>query len=499
MMRTRRLLLVADALGMLLTMALAGALRWNWEYRSAFVDEASTLFNGWLLLRGEPIHTMAYQPTWPYLSMLPAGLVDMWGGLTAARALSTLWGLLSILLVTLIARSAFGTVAGILAGSILAVYAPAIYLSTLVSYDSLALFLLCLALHLWTLATLRGRAWLLPLGSLAMVGAVLTNYTLLTVTTGTLVYLTSAVLVSNARHGRTREDRWPHPLSRGWLVSLWLPFLLLVIYGWYYRTELLQLWQTHVLSSRPPQPLITWDFWKSLRDYLWAPFLAALLAFDRPGRRLFSGWLWLSTFTLISYQWYSQATTWLVPQTGYILSCLAILAGGGLVTLPYGWETKAARRTAVGIALALSIALVSYLGLEGQKVLPSLRSYWPDTTSLMTFLRTRVNDGDVILMEQGAVGRYYLIAHGRPGHIPAQVWDTWYYQDETGSGADAALYKRAIAQQRFDYVIFDYSVTGELDRQLLPVLQRGYRLIATFPTQTNSDQPIEVFKKMRRP
>jgi hypothetical protein len=67
-----RWLHLLDILSILLLLTFAVLLRWNWEYRSAFVDEASTLFNGWLLLRGETIHTMAYQPTWPYLSMLPA-------------------------------------------------------------------------------------------------------------------------------------------------------------------------------------------------------------------------------------------------------------------------------------------------------------------------------------------------------------------------------------------------------------------------------------------
>ncbi|PWH14972.1 MAG: hypothetical protein DDG58_12070 [Ardenticatenia bacterium] len=480
----------------LLLMILAALLRWNWDYRSASVDEASNLFNGWLLLQGQEVHTMAYQPTWPYMGMLPLGWVDMWGGLIAARALNSVWGVLSVSLVALTARSAFGVPAGILAGVVLAVYGPAIHLSTFASHDSLAIFLLCLALYLWTIATLRGRAWLLPLGSLAMVGAVLTNYILLMVAAGTLVYLTLTGAIAQIRRGKTPDDTWPHPMRWGWLVSLWLPFLLLIGYGWYYRVELSQLWQAHVLTSHLPQPLITWDFVKPLRDYLWAPFLAGLLAFDRSGRRLFAGWLWLLAFILIAHQWYSQDATRLVPQTVYIMVSLAILAGGGLVTLARGWEAKAARRAAVAAALMLSIALLSHLGLEGQKVLPGLRSYWPETSPLMAFLRNRVSDGDVILMEEGAVGRYYLIAHGTPGHIPAQVWDTWYYQDETGRGSDAALYERAIAQQRFDYVVFDYNVTKELDQAVLPALRRGYRLIATFPTQTGNSQPIEVFEKI---
>ncbi|MDW8071097.1 MAG: glycosyltransferase family 39 protein [Anaerolineae bacterium] len=488
-----------DVLSFLLLLAFAALLRWNWDYRSASVDEASTLFNGWLLLQGQSIYTMTYQPTWPYLSMLPLSLVDVWGGLTAARALSTLWGVLSVALATLIGRSAFGTSAGILAGSILAVYAPAIHLSTFASYDSWAVFLLCLALYLWTTATVHGRAGLLPLGSLVMVGAVLANYVLLSVAAGALVYLTLTGSIAQMRHGRTSDDAWPHPVRWKWLLSLWLPFLLLIGYGWYYRAELSQLWQAHGLTSRPPQLFIPWDFFRQLRDYLWAPFLAALLAFDCSGRRRFAGWLWLLAFILIAHQWYSQDATRLVPQTVYIMVSLAILAGGGLVTLTHGWETKVARRATLAIALALSVALIGYLGLEGQKVLSGLRSYWPETSQLMAFLRDRVRDGDVILMEEGAVGRYYLIAHGRPGHVPAQVWDTWYYQDETGSGSDAALYARAIMQQRFDYIIFDYHVTKELDQTVLPVLRRNYRLIATFPTQTGRSQPIEVFEKIKQP
>ncbi|MGC8880177.1 MAG: ArnT family glycosyltransferase [Anaerolineae bacterium] len=484
----------------LLLVILAALLRWNWNYRSASVDEASNLFNGWLLLQGQEVHTMAYQPTWPYLGMLPLSLADRWGGLAAARALSSVWGVLSVLLVASTARNTFGATAGILAGGVLAVYGPAIHLSTFASHDSLAIFLLCLALYLWTIATLHGRAWLLPLGSLVMVGAVLTNYVLLIAAAGALVYLTLTGAVAQIRHSKTPDDTWPHPMRWGWLVSLWLPFLLLVGYGWYYRAELSQLWQAHVLTSRLPQPLITWDFFKQLRDYLWAPFLAGLLAFDRSGRRLFAGWLWLLAFILIAHQWYSQDATRLVPQTVYILVSLAILAGGGLVTLVHGWETKAARRTAVAAALVLSIALIGYLGREGQKVLPGLRSYWPETRPLMAFLRNRVSDGDVILMEEGAVGRYYLIAHGIPGRIPAQVWDTWYYQDEMGSGSDAALYERAIAQQRFDYIVFDYNVTKELDQAVLPALRPGYRLIATFPMQTgSSSQLIEVFEKIEHP
>lgn len=488
-----------DILSLLLLLVFAALLRWNWDYRSASVDEASTLFNGWLLLQGQKIYTMAYQPTWPYLGMLPLSCADMWGGLTAARALSTVWGVLSVLLVILIARSVFGATAGILAGSVLAVYGPAIHLSTFASHDSLAIFLLCLALYLWTIATSHGRTWLLPLGSLAMVGAVLTNYVLLIAAAVALAYLTLTGAIAQIRRSRTPDGTWPHPVHAGWLVSLWLPVLLLLGYGWYYRAELSQLWHAHVLTSRLPQPLITWDFFKQLRDYLWAPFLAALLAFDRSGQRLFAGWLWLLALVLIAHHWYSQDATRLVPQTVYILVSLAILAGGGLVTLTYGWKTRAARRTATAAALVLSIAFIGYLGWGGQKVLPGLRSYWPETGPLMAFLRDRVRDGDVLLMEEGAVGRYYLIAHGTAGHIPAQVWDTWYYQDEMGSGSDAASYVRAIAQQRFDYIVFDYNVTGELDQAVLPTLQRHYRLIATFPPQTGSSQLIEVFEKTEQP
>jgi len=463
------------------------------------VDEASTLFNGWLLIKGQSVHTMAYQPTWPYLGMLPFGLADLWGGLAAARALSTLWGVLSVLLVALIARSAFGTAAGISAGGILAVYGPAIHLSTFASYDSMALFLMCLALYLWTLATLHRRAWLLPLGSLTMVAAVLTNYTVLIAAAAAVLYLMIVVPVSAARYSSEEHRRWLQPFAWEWLVWLWLPFLLLPVYAWMYRAELSQLWQMHVLPFRLPEPLISWDFFKQLRDYLWAPFLAALLAFDWPKRGLFAGWLWTVTLSLIVHQWYTQDTARLVPQVGYITAGLAIPAGGGLVSLTHGWDTKAAQRAAAAGGLVLSLALVGYIGLAGQKVLPGLRGYWPDTTQLMAFLRSRVDDGDVLLMEQGAVGRYYLIAHGQPGHIPAQVWDTWYYQDETGSGSDRALYESAIAQQRFDYIIFDYSVTSELDRQLLPVMQHGYRLVATFPTQTNSQAQIELFEKVEHP
>jgi len=112
----------------------------------------------------------------------------------------------------------------------------------------------------------------------------------------------------------------------------------------------------------------------------------------------------------------------------------------------------------------------------------------------MQYLRGNVQTGDVILMEQGEVARYYLIAKGTPGSMPERVWDTWWYEDEEGQGSDVHLYERAITQKRFDYIVFDYMMAGDLNHQLLETMQGRYELVATFPAFTNSDDRIDVFE-----
>jgi hypothetical protein len=138
---------------------------------------------------------------------------------------------------------------------------------------------------------------------------------------------------------------------------------------------------------------------------------------------------------------------------------------------------------------------VAWLCWLGQRDLRGFRSYWSDTTELMSYLSERVEEGDLLLMEQGAIARYYLIARGMAGHRPADVADTWWYQDDQGSGQPA--FERAIAQKRFAFIIFDYTVTKDSDHQLLEAMDGRYARDATFPARIFGDQgTIEVFRPL---
>ena len=491
--------MILDALGIVLLASLALALRSDWNYRTAFVDEANSLYSGWQLLHGQDIYTMAYYTTWPYLGMLPLSLADAAGGLAAARALNALWGVLTVLVVMLTARRLYDRIAGYIAGGIFAVFGPAIYLSTFASSDALAVFLVSFAIYLWVLALVDDLRILYVLGSLVMIGGVLTNYSAIVLALMSLVCVTaSAVFAATTKSSDGGKGAAAPPFERALrrLPFMWLPFALLPVYVLVYKSDLLLMWQSRVLANSMAAPGSAWEFFTQLRNYLWLPFLVGLTAFDWRGRRLFSGWLLLLSLAMMAYQWWSKDATRLVVHTCYMLVGLAPLVGGGVVTWTHGWDkTLVVRVTRLVVAVA-GVAVAGYIGWAGQQALPGLRDYWPDVSQLTENLRANVKDGEVILMEQGAIGRYYLITYGTPGHIPSQVWDTWWYQDEEGQGADFALYERAILQKRFDYVVFDYSVTGDLDRALLGALESGYGLHATFGALAGRDGRIDVLKKI---
>jgi hypothetical protein len=167
--------------------------------------------------------------------------------------------------------------------------------------------------------------------------------------------------------------------------------------------------------------------------------------------------------------------------TAYGLVTLAPLAAAGLTALvrrALPPEREALRHS---IWAGLAVAVIVYLGFVGQQRLPGLRSYWSDTREAMAFLRQEVRQGDVLLMEGGQVGRYYLIARGEPGRIPAKVVDTWWYQDDEGFGMEA--YQRGIADQRFAWIILDYAFTPEFNEALIEAMEGRYRLEFTFPAK----------------
>ena len=497
-MERQRTVSILDIAVIVLILVVAILLRTQLSYRTAFYDEAYNVYGGWQLLHGQETYAMLSHIGWQYLSLLPLGLADSVGGLEAARALNAIWGVLTVLVVMMTARRVYGVLAGHIAGAIFAVFGPAIFISTFATHDSLSVLLASLAIYLWVVALSTDRGYLYALGSLAMTAAVLTKYAAVMVALFCLAYGVIVAIKAMTTVMSSDSDSVTIRLSKGISINLVLalaPFVLLPLYAFIYRDQLIQLWQDQVIIKRSLDPNIGWEILKSFIGYLWLPFLLGLLALDWRKKRFYSFGFLVVGLSMMAYQWMNQDNTTLFKHTCYMLLGFAPLAAGGVVMTIQSLAGARLTRARLSIAISvLGLVVVGYLGVKGQQMLPTLRGYWSDTTETMQYLRDNVQTGDVILMEQGVIARYYLIAKGTPGRMPERVWDTWWYQDEEGQGSDVSLYERAVAQDRFDYIVFDYMMTGDLNNQLLETMQGRYELVATFPAFTNWDNRVDVFK-----
>ncbi len=469
---------------MIVILLMSAAMRTNLTYRSAFVDEAITLFTGWNLLRGEQTMALNTRMGWPPISCIPLGLADQVGGLAAARGVNAACGVLTVALVMLMARRLYGRAAGYVAGGIWAVSGIAIFVSTFAHSDSLSLLFFSGGLYAWVVASGRHSRWLYPTGSLLLTLSVLTKYP--AVVPVLMAFFCGAVWIAREMIHVTASDTdgWTVHMSRPRLVDVSLgltPFLLLPIYVFLVRDALLSAWNTQVLTKSAAQPGIWWNILSEFLAYAWLPLalsLPALLVREKRAQNL--GMLLIGV-SLLSYHLLNRDLSTVFKFTTYGLVTLAPLAAAGLTTLVRCGLRREREVLQQSILAGLAVAVVAYLGFVGQQSLPGLRSYWSDTSEAIRFLRQEIQEGERVLMEGGQVGRYYLITKGEPGHIPAQVVDTWWYQDDEGSGLEA--YQRGIAEQRFAWIILDYAFTPELNKALLETMEGRYHLETSFPAR----------------
>jgi len=496
-MKRQRLISTLDRVGIVLMLAVAALLRSNLSYRTAFIDEAISLYKGWQMLQGQETYGLTTRVGWPILSYIPLGLAGWLGGVELARGLNALFGILTVLFVMMAARKMYGEIAGYIAAGIFAVYGPAIFISTFAHSDSLSVLLVSIAIYLWVTALTEDKNRLYALGSLAMTFAVLTKYAavmvaVLSVAYGTLVAVKSMITVTRSGSEEVSFRLDSRILRK--LVLTGLPFLLLLLYAWVFRAQLTELWQRQVLTKQSGDPSVEWDILKGFANYLWLPLLLSLFALDDHRNRVINIGLLIVGFSMLPYHLLNKDDSTLFKFTCYMLVGLAPLAAGGVVTTLRDLAGQRLTRVKLSIASGvLGLAAVIYLAIVGQQMLPGFRSYWPDATQLIQYLRDNVREGDAILMEGGVVANYYLIAKGSPGHIPQRVVDTWWYEDEEGGGKEA--YERAIVQKRFDFIVFDYTVTEDFDKELIPLMEGRYELEASFPAKVFGEYgQIDVFK-----
>ncbi len=483
---------LVDKAGMVALLVLAALLRSDLTYRSAFVDEALNIRLGWQMLHGIPTYFLRFHMAYAPLTSIPWAIIDRAGGLQAVRGLNVLFGVLTVLFVMLIARKIYGQAAGYIAGGVFAVFAPAIFISTLGVYDIWSVFFVSLALYLWTVALADELDYLLAWGSLAMCVGIFAKYTAVVVSVLLVGYAVVLALVGVLRRRNGEGSTVGTILKK--LVLWGVPFILIFDYALFFREELAMAWSAKAtIMVAQGQDGLRWGMLNEFAGYLGLLFVLGLPALFWGKRRLFSFGLLIVGLSMLFYHQAAMDPNQIHKHVVYMAVGLAPLASGGIVFLVRQVLVRASARLQHTVIALVGALVIAYLGLTGQTLLPLLRSYWSDTAEAVDYLRKELKDGDLVLMEGGDVGFYYFIVHGAPGHIPADVVSTWWYEDELGQGVDAL--KRAIDQQKFAFIVFDDHFTKQTNDQLREAMVNRYALEKTFPAHRFGEYgQIEVFR-----
>ena len=210
------------ALGLIFLLALALRVAYLASYAkspsaAALIGDAET-FDAWAqeIARGNWLGKGAYfqAPLYPYL----LGVLYAWVGrsLLVVEVLQAVLGALSCVLVSDAVARSFGRGVGILAGVMLALYAPAIYYAALLEKSALTLFELALLVH--TLARCQERT---SASRLFLVGLILGSI-VLTRENGAVLIFAIVPWIWRSNHGESarRKVGWSWALVAGLLVLL---------------------------------------------------------------------------------------------------------------------------------------------------------------------------------------------------------------------------------------------------------------------------------------
>jgi 4-amino-4-deoxy-L-arabinose transferase-like glycosyltransferase len=475
---SRLLLLVVLVVQALLTLRLSN---------SAFEDEALYLYAGHLQLHhlhgGPPLPSSfsGYFSGSPLLYPPLAAAVDSAFGLFGARALSLVLMLGTTTLLYMLTRRLFNERVALLAAACFTVTQSTLFLGALATYDALALFLTALAAWL-AVRTAKARAWVCTLlipPVLVLAAAV--KYAALLYAPIVVVLAVVAAIPYRAWWSFLRGVLIPG-------VAVGITYAAVRLTG---SSALKGLQSTTTgRAAGKGVPL------QMLRDCLdWGGLLFALavlgtILYARKGRmseaplladvrvprrlwRALIGLLLTGTAVLApAYQIYLHEPVSLHKHIGYGLFFAAPMAAVGITRM----VGSHFRHPQLGI-----LAWVTLLVL-GMVQSNTLYHAWPNSDTLITTLRKQLVPGGHYLVEANSVPRYYL-----RNEVGFDQWTSTY--TITYQTADKKVltgeqgFKAALTDGYFDAVVFDHTVTGQLDNKLTAQLRAEgkYRLLVSIP------------------
>jgi hypothetical protein len=462
------------------------SLRLIWS-NTAYQDEGLYLWTGRLeithLVYHVPIPPLQTSMSGaPVIYPIAGAIVDSYGGLAAARALSLVFMLAATTLLCLTASRLFGRRAGIAASAVFAALGPVQALGAYATYDAMAIFLLALA----TWLAIRGRGWagefLLLVAALAMASADVTKYA---------SALWDPVIISLAALA-PGLGAWRSVL-RGLRLTVYTaaPLLeaTLVAGPSYVRGAIVTTLDRQIGDAGASVTTVA----EVTSNLIGVLLLLGLIAFgvsftDTVRTRILCGVLTLAALLAPLHQAQAHVLTSLdkhVAFGGWFCAIAAgyLLARAADLSPEKGWRVPVA---AAGIIVFAGVAQAG-----------AFFQAWPSSAQMIPDLRSMIRaDGCPCLASDVNAAYYYLAPLVRPGELTGpyyfSYWDSSAHRELSGTSA----YRMAIHDHVFHVVEIDpaekpgffTSVTRDL------AATPGYRLAAVIPIPGSGRSRIELWR-----
>ncbi len=441
------------------------------NFNSAFEGESFMILMGRSVLAGAS-DVGAYMRGafgW-YLWPAATAIADRVGGLTALRLLAATLGTVAVAGVFMLTRRLFDERTGLVAALFFAAFTPAILASRIATPDAAGMALLAFTLAAFV------RAWQTG-GWAAWIGASLLAITCVLVKHSLAAIIPPLCLLAPFLNRR-----------RGWVFTLAVPLALAFYAFWYVgvlREMLATVANSESLRSRDAD-LATLYVRNSLD--VWVIGILALVAFVRGDReaRIIVGILAVLAITLAIVPASRTFDPHAWSHTVYpVLLLLPAAAAGAL-----GLADRLVKQDRVLASALITITAGSLILISGHGLSPvrgGLPVVWPNTAVVEDFLRTRMQYGQRILVDDAAL-RYLLSDFTPQDHIADEHMLTF------GGAVAPESFARAINAGYFDYVVLDGNNTEEaraLQLAIDPqVMSRYVERLRTLQPNTGTDAVI---------
>lgn len=454
-------------------------------------DEALAIFLGRAVLAGQPCDGACAQHTGSVL-MHPvlAAFGDGWSGLYGARLVSVGWGVLLLAAVTITGRWLIGPAGGWLAGALLLVQGPFLYVSRMAFYDVVAAAWLGVAMMALVGAE-RNRdhrvsgAWLV-VAAVSLVAASLAKYV-------TVWAVPVALMIVVWRVRLVHALTWfvaPMVLLGGWYLWSVMPWLSDVM------------GQAHGVTSRGQAGFDRFEIGQMLGHWLgWFAVLAAIGIGLAPGRSVADGLGGQTGGCLRGVWWMLVLAALPIPLihvwTGAVqglnknmvqpLVMLAPVAAYGLLRFTQPFHL----RRAVNAQWVVIVAVVGVLAWGGWQERQWLEHQYPDLAPVVEELRPLVTPQTVIMTDTDALLRYVMADRLRSDQVVLTYW-----VDVDGAGGEAGA-QRFVHARRADYVLLDgYYGQPDQHARLHQAMGDQYRLRRQWPIRMSwGERTVELYER----